>query len=433
MLRSLAALLLAVPSVGAQSLIPVPAHLVKGEGHFVLTVDTRILADGAAVPVAERLRDSLRPATGLPLPIVSRGEKGNIRMVLDARATSLGDEGYRIEIRPEGAEIRARRPAGLFYGTQTLRQLLPPDIYRQAQVSGATWAFPALTIEDTPRFPWRGSHLDVCRHFMPKSFIKKHLDLMALHKLNVFHWHLTDDQGWRIEIKKFPKLTEAGAWRRETVIPEFMRVDRGSQMRYDATPHGGFYTQEDIREIVRYAADRFITVVPEIEMPGHSTAALVAYPELGNVPDRKLEVVREWGIFESVFSVEDKTFAFLKEVLDEVMGLFPSTFIHIGGDECPKAEWARSGSALQRMKQLGLVGPEVTLADLQNYRNEKGKPADHPALHKLQSWFVQQIDAYLTTKGRRLIGWDEILEGGSIVAEQGATIGRLTPGAVIMS
>lgn len=414
-------LLLLALRLGAQSILPAPARFEPREGAFVLGPATRIVASGEALPLAETLRQTLRPATNLPLPILPKGDRDAIHLSLDPRAASLGPEGYALEVRPARVELRALRPAGLFYGLQTLRQLLPSAVFRQAPVPGAAWRLPACAVEDAPRFPWRGSHLDVGRHFMPKAFIKKHLDLMALHKLNVFHWHLTEDQGWRLEIKKYPRLTEVGAWRKETVIPETMRVDRPGQMRYDATPHGGFYTQEDAREIVAYAAARFITVVPEIELPGHSAAALAAYPELGNVPGRPVEVAKAWGIFKSVYGVEDRTQAFLKDVLDEVLALFPSPFIHVGGDECPKTEWAHSEAALARMKQIGLVPATATLAELQSFKGADGKPAEHPALHGLQSWFIRQMDAHLTAKGRRLIGWDEILEGG------------LAPGAAVMS
>ncbi len=407
--------------LAAQSVLPAPSRLTPLEGAFVLGPGTRLVAVGEALPLAETLRQSMRPATGLPLPIHSKGDRNALHLRLDPGAQGLGPEGYALEIRPSRVELRALRPAGLFHGIQTLRQLLPPAVFREAPVQGVAWSLPACAIEDAPRFSWRGSHLDVGRHFMPKAFIKKHLDLMALHKLNVFHWHLTEDQGWRLEIKKYPKLTQVGAWRKETVIPEFIRVDRPSQMRFDGTPHGGFYTQEDVKEIVAYAAERFITVVPEIELPGHSSAAVAAYPELGNFPDRKVEVAASWGVFESVFNVEDRTQAFLRDVLDEVMALFPGPFIHVGGDECPKAEWARSEPALARMKQLGLVPATTALKDLQEYKDAQGKLAEHPALHGLQSWFIRQMDAYLASKGRRLIGWDEILEGG------------LAPGAAVMS
>ncbi|GLH71503.1 beta-N-acetylhexosaminidase [Geothrix limicola] len=427
----------------AQDLIPQPAHYQAGAGRFALGPGTRLVASGAARPIAERLQADLRPATGLPLPVQDKGGRDAIQLALDPDAASLGPEGYRLRATGDRVEIRAFRPAGLFYGVQTLRQLLSSEGFRQAKVEGATWTVPACDIEDQPRFSWRGSHLDVGRHFMPKDFIKKHLDLMALHKLNVFHWHLTEDQGWRLEIKKYPKLTEVGAWRKETVLPMYMKADRASQRLFDGMPHGGFYTQADVKEIVAYAADRFITVVPEIEMPGHSTAAIAAYPELGNFPDRKVEVGTYWGVFPSVYGVEDANIQFLKDVLDEVMALFPSTYIHIGGDECPKSEWARSERALARMKKEGLVPAATTLEDLQIYRNGKGERAEHPALHKLQAWFIRQFDDYLSAKERRLMGWSEILEGGFISASpkgererpagQGAIDGGLAPKAAVMS
>jgi hexosaminidase len=238
---------------------------------------------------------------------------------------------------PDGATVAASQPAGLFHGLQTLRQLLPSQVFRAAKVAGAAWTLPAVMIEDAPRFPWRGSHLDVGRHFLPMGFLKRHLDLMALHKLNVFHWHLTEDQGWRLELRRHPRLAQVGGWRRETVLAEFARVDRPEQMRFDHTPHGGFYTQDDVREIVQYAAERFITVVPEIELPGHSTAALAAYPELGNGPDLgepPPEVATSWGVFTTVFNVEDATLAFLEDVygFDPVpAGLSPAEAGHILG------------------------------------------------------------------------------------------------------
>jgi hexosaminidase len=230
---------------------------------------------------------------------------------------------------------------------------------------------------------------------MPKDSILKHLDLLALHKLNVFHWHLTEDQGWRIEIKRYPKLTEVGAWRKDSMVAP--RTTDPSQRKFAGVPHGGFYTQEDVREVVRYAAERFITVVPEIEMPGHALAAIAAYPELGNTGAQH-EVRTYWGIDERVFGVGENVFTFIQNVLEEVLALFPSEFIHIGGDEVPKREWKESGAAQARIKELGL-------------KDEEG----------LQSWFVARIDKWLSERGRRLIGWDEILEGG------------LAPGATVMS
>jgi hexosaminidase len=401
-----------IASSHAQDLVPRPAHMERGSGEYVLTPSTRIVAAGTALPEAQTLRDYLRPATGFDLPVAARDDGNAIRLRLDP-AAATGKEGYRLVSDARGVTISAAQPAGLFYGVQTLRQLLPPDIYRRAHVE-RTWALPAVSIEDAPRFAWRGSHLDVARHFMPKAFVLKHIELLAQHKMNVFHWHLTDDQGWRIEIKRYPLLTQVGAWRRDSMLAY-------SPPRYDGKPHGGFYTQDDIREVVAYAAARHVTIVPEIEMPGHALAAVAAYPELGNQPDRKLEVGTDWGVIPHVFNVEDGTIAFLQNVLDEVMDLFPGQYIHVGGDECPKTEWAQSPAALARMKQLGLVPATATLQDLQDYRDAQGKPAEHPALHGLQSWFIGRMDTYLAQHGRRLIGWDEILEGG------------LAPGAAVMS
>ncbi|HEY0867360.1 MAG TPA: beta-N-acetylhexosaminidase, partial [Fimbriimonas sp.] len=285
-------------------------------------------------------------------------------------------------------EARSGGPeGGLFYGTRTLLQLLPPEVFRQAKVNSA-WNVPCVEIEDAPRFVWRGSHLDVGRHFMPKEFVLKHIELISQHKLNVLHWHLTEDQGWRIEIKKYPKLTEVGAWRKDTMLTY-------DPPTYTGKPHGGFYSQDDVREIVAYAAERFVTVVPEIEMPGHAQAAIAAYPELGNT-GQPLEVATRWGVIENVFNVEESTIGFLKDVLDEVLELFPSKFIHIGGDECPKKQWKESPRAQQLMKERGLKDEE-----------------------ELQSWFIRQIDDYLDSRGRRLVGWDEILEGG---LAEGATV-----------
>jgi hexosaminidase len=272
---------------------------------------------------------------------------------------------------------------------------LPPAIFRRAVAGKVAWSVAGVEIEDAPRFSWRGSHLDVGRHFMPKMAVLKHIDLLALHKMNVFHWHLTEDQGWRIEIKRYPKLTEVGAWRKDSMVAP--RATDPAQRRFAGRPHGGFYTQDDVREVVRYAADRGITVVPEIEMPGHALAAIAAYPELGNTQAQH-EVQTYWGISEHVFGVGDNVLTFLENVLDEVLALFPSKFIHIGGDEVPKREWKESVAAQSRMKELGL-------------RDEE----------ELQSWFVTRIDGWLAKRGRRLIGWDEILEGG------------LAPGATVMS
>ena len=412
----MASLLSAVWSVKAQDIIPAPQKIQRRDGYYELIQSVSIRAARGTEALAEQLRDYLRPATGF---LLSVGSKGAIRLALDPSLKGLGEEGYTLVTSSTGIEIKAFKEAGIFYGIQTLRQLLPPEIFRSSRVEGVKWIVPFVAIEDSPRFSWRGSHVDECRHFMGKDAIKKHLDLLALHKINTFHWHLTDDQGWRIEIKKYPKLTEVGAWRDTTMIPPYR--SRVEQRRYDGIPHGGFHTQEDIKEIVNYAAARFINIVPEIEMPGHARAALAAYPHLGNFPDQNVTVAPLWGVFREVFGVGDETIQFFKDVLDEVLTLFPSVFIHVGGDECPKYEWARSESALARMKQVGLVPASTTQKDLLNYVDENGKSIEHPALHGLQSWFVKQFDSYLASKGRRLIGWDEILEGG------------LAPGATVMS
>ncbi|HEV8229565.1 MAG TPA: beta-N-acetylhexosaminidase [Candidatus Limnocylindria bacterium] len=379
----------------AVSLVPIPSKLAWRDGLFTLSATTSIEAPEPLRAVAELLRDRLRPATGLPLPIVAHATGTSVGLALDAASAALGDEGYRLSVAPSGVAIRAPGEAGLRHGVQTLLQLLPPAIFRRALTPDVRWEIPAVDIEDRPRFAWRGSHLDVARHFMPKDFVLKHLDLLALHKLNVFHWHLTDDQGWRIAIEAHPKLTEVGAWRKDSMVAP--RETDPARRRFSGRPHGGFYTKDDVREVVRYAADRGITVVPEIEMPGHALAAIAAYPELGNTGAR-FDVQTHWGICEHVMGVGENVFAFVESVLDEVLALFPSTYVHVGGDEVPKREWKESRAAQARMKELGLSDEE-----------------------QLQSWFVTRIDAWLAARGRRLVGWDEILEGG------------LAPGATVMS
>jgi hexosaminidase len=376
------------------TVVPAPARIERGEGVFVLGPSTRLRAGVELRRTAELLQEELRRATGWAFPIEAapkaRSVGPEIRLRLDRSLQSLGAEGYRLSVTPRAVEIAAASAPGVFYGVQTLRQLLPPEVFRRAPATGVRWEVPALLVEDSPRFGWRGSHLDVSRHFMPKEAVLKHLDLMALHKLNVFHWHLTDDQGWRIEIRKYPRLTEVGAFRSE------------SQLGRDATlgdgiPHGGYYTQDDVREVVRYAAERFITVVPEIEMPGHAQAILAAYPELGN-GKAPTAVWTRWGISERILNVEEKTVDFLRDVLAEVVDLFPSPFIHVGGDEVPPAEWETSEAARARMRETGARSAE-----------------------ELHAWLNGRIEAFLASRGRRLVGWDEILEGG------------LVPGAVVMS
>ncbi|HEY0712565.1 MAG TPA: beta-N-acetylhexosaminidase [Polyangia bacterium] len=380
------------------NVIPVPSKVTKKTGTFVLDAKTRIQAPATLRSVAQLFADDLRPSTGLPLPLGSGGKA--IVLALDAKlADALGDEGYRLKVSPTKVEVRAAKPAGVFYGLQTFKQLLPTEVYRKAPVGEPVFRAPAVEIEDKPRFSWRGSHLDVGRHFQPKAAIFRHLDLMALHKLNVFQWHLTEDQGWRLEIKKYPKLTEVGAWRKDSALGPPPAKDKNGKRtwKFRGKGHGGFYTQDDAREVVRYAAERFITVVPEIEMPGHAKAALAAYPQYGNF-GKPVEVETTWGIFAEIFSPTDETIKFLQDILEEVLVIFPSKFIHIGGDEAIKNEWKASPVAQARMKQLGLKTEE-----------------------ELQSWFIKQMGAWLDSKGRRLVGWDEILEGG------------LAPGATVMA
>ena len=393
----LAALAILLASDSIPAIVPRPAHVTPQPGAFTLRAGTVIVTDRALRKVGELLADYLFPATGLRLAVATAAPAGTpaISIRLDSTLARLGDEGYRLDVSRSRVAIRAYRAAGAFYGIETLRQLLPPAIFRQAEVAGVAWSIPGIAIEDLPRFAWRGVHLDVARHFMPKEFVKKLIDLAALHKLNRFHWHLTDDQGWRLEIKQYPRLTQVGAWRPQTIIG---RPDRDStKWRFDGQPHGGFYTQDDVREIVAYARARFVTIVPEIEMPGHSQAAIAAYPELGNRGDT-LPVWMGWGVDENILNPGDATVRFYQNVLTEVMALFPGRWIHIGGDEAPKTQWKASPLAQARIRELGLKDED-----------------------ELQSWFTHRMDEFLTAHGRTLVGWDEILQGG------------LAPNAVVMS
>jgi hexosaminidase len=394
MIRLLLLFTIAVAASGVQgsapphALVPYPASVKSGAGHFTLRSSTVIVADAALAAQARQLASMLAPATGFDLPVRAGAAPAapHIALRLDrALQARLGAEGYTLAVTPRAVTIRAAAPAGAFYGMQSLRQLLPADIFREGRVARA-WTIPGVSIEDRPRFAWRGMHLDVARHFQPKEFVKKYIDLLALHKMNRFHWHLTDDQGWRVEIRKYPKLTEIGAWRKHTLIGPHRTTPLPEH--FDNKRHGGFYTQDDIREIVAYAADRFITVVPEIEMPGHAQAVIAAYPELGSTAE-PVEVRTTWAVSQHILNVEPATIAFMQDVLTEVIDLFPGTWIHIGGDEADKTQWKANARIQARMKELDV-------------KDE----------HELQSWFIRQMDAFLTARKRRLIGWDEILEGG---------------------
>ncbi len=376
-------------------IVPKPLQLTLLEGTFELGPATHILVSESTRAVGEYLQGILQTATGYPLPVMKNpdgnGAPNTILLTTAKADASLGAEGYELSVTAGGVVLRAPRPSGLFYGVQSLRQLLPPEIESRTKVHGVAWVAPAVTIRDRPRFAWRGLMLDTGRHMFTPAFIRRTIDLMALHKMNVFHWHLTEDQGWRIEIKKFPRLTETGAWR--TASPRF-----GQMEEPDGIPYGGFYTQSQIREIVAYAASRFITVVPEIEMPGHAMAALAGYPQLG-CTGGPYAVRTSWGIAEDVFCAgNENSFKFLEDVLGEVLTIFPGEFIHIGGDECPKARWKACPKCQAAIQEHGL-------------KDEEG----------LQSYFVQRMERFLNAQGRRMIGWDEILEGG------------LAPNATVMS
>ena len=381
------------------AIIPRPLRLEYGEGSFELLPATGITFDGeGAEDIAELLAEYLRPATGHPfrvLPNRARQPDG-IHLSTDgevqADAAGFQREDYQIVVDSDGVWLRSPSPSGLARAIQTFRQLLPERIFSAVKESGP-WEIPHVAIEDAPRFRWRGLHLDVARQFFCVNDVCLFIDALALHRFNVFHLHLTDDQGWRIEIKKYPKLTDVGSVRKQTLLGH--DIDR--PRKYDGVPHGGFYRQEELREIIAFAERRKVTVVPEIDMPGHSQAAIAAYPELG-CTDAALEVRCHWGISQHTYNVEESTLDFCRDVLDEVMAIFPSRFIHVGGDEAPKWEWSES----ERTQ---------TLMAERNIKNE----------HALQSWFIHQMVKHVEDRGRRLVGWDEILEGG------------LPPGSTVMS
>ena len=369
-----------VLSIHAQdvSIIPQPSHMQLNEGGFVLGQECTLkfeAHDKELSRMAQYFNEYLQTYYGFHINLNNGSSPIQLQIV---KNETLGNEGYRLDVSNNRITISANNYAGVFYGIQTLKQLLP--LGQDAK----KLKIPAITVEDQPRFAWRGLHLDVGRHFFPVSFLKKYIDYMAEYKLNTFHWHLTEDQGWRIEIKKYPKLTEISHWRDETAIYDGREVTG-----YDGIGYGGFYTQEQVKEIVSYANERYITVIPEIEMPGHSVAALAAYPELGCRGD-SYQVAQKWGIFEDVYCAgKETTFDFLEDVLDEVCTLFPSQYIHIGGDECPKKRWEQCPHCQERIKKEGLEDE-----------------------HQLQSYFIKRMSNYLATKGRSLIGWHEIMEGG---------------------
>jgi hexosaminidase len=375
---SLAALSLALAAGSALAaspapIIPVPAELTPGRGALVVRSGAVIsvpAGDPAALSAARLLAGQVKQTRDLDL-VAQEGGAGAIVLVRDPSVAAA--EGYVLTVTPKGARIAAKDDAGLLYGAMTLAQLLSPDA-----AFGRPVKVPALTVHDQPRFAWRGIMVDVARHFQPADSLKPLIDAMAAHKMNVLHLHLTDDQGWRLEIKRYPKLTQIGAWRTPPTAGEAPSTE----------PYGGFYTQDQIRDLVAYARERSVTIVPEIDLPGHAQAAVAAYPEIGVFGDRP-PVAVDWGVNPYLFNVDQPSLTFIEGVLDEVMDLFPSTYIHVGGDEAIKDQWQSSPAVQARMRELGL-------------KNE----------HEMQSWFIEHLGQYMAAHGRRLIGWDEILEGG---------------------
>ena len=378
-------------NAGELALIPQPQKVQRLDGVFQITGDTRIYTDFGSRKTAEVLAKRLRQSIGCPLPQslkwLSSTQAVNAIFVTTRDADpNLGPEGYELAVSTNSVVIRAPTQAGLFYGVQTLLQLLPPAIFSSNVVSGTDWTVPAVQITDSPRFKWRGYMLDVSRHFYTKAEVETMLDTMALYKLNTFHWHLVDDQGWRIEIKKYPRLTSVGAWRDGVGfgLPTNSTTAYGPDGRY-----GGFYTQDDIREVVAYATALHITIVPEIEMPGHSLAALTAYPQYGT-GDGPFTIPTRGGVNPGIYSpAKDGTFEFIDNVLSEVFQLFPSQYVHIGGDEVPGGPWEKDPASQALMKHEGL------------------KSSD-----ELESWFIRHVEKFVNANGKTLIGWSEITRGG---------------------
>ncbi|MCS5659773.1 MAG: beta-N-acetylhexosaminidase [Dehalococcoidia bacterium] len=369
-------------------LIPLPQKVEVLHGYYQFSDETTYSINSSAPEidyVVAYFLDHFNQRYGINV----RKTENNAAVRLIISDEFENPEGYHLETSPSGVSIAASDPSGLFYGVITLIQLLD-----EGEKKGLSSSVSSVNIVDSPRYIWRGMHLDVGRHFFPVQFIKRYIDLIAMHKMNKFHWHLTEDQGWRIEIKKYPKLTEIGGWRPETLVGHYTDDPR----KFDGVRYGGFYTQQEIKEVVEYAKRRFITVVPEIEMPGHSVAALAAYPEL-SCTGGPFAVEKMWGVHEDVYCAgKEETFEFLIDVLTEVVELFPSTYVHIGGDECPKVRWEEHDLDQKRIEEEGL-------------KDE----------HELQSYFIKRIERFLLSKNKRLIGWDEILEGG------------LAPEATVMS
>ena len=381
---------------GNLDVIPQPQEIVlaRDTTPFIIDRSTTIVYPATNEKMhrtADFLATFIKEMTGTEVR-VSDKEKSSNAIILAVDSTMGHPEGYKLQITPEKVLLTGGSESGVFYGIQTIHKALP--ILKDGKVAAA---LPAGTVTDFPRFRYRGFMIDVGRHFFPVSYLKQMIDLMALHNINYFHWHLTEDQGWRIEIKKYPKLTEIGSKRDSTIID-------WETKKFDGKPHSGFYTQDEAREIVRYAADRFITVVPEIDLPGHTTAALASYPELG-CTGGPYKVLCSFGVFPDVLCAgNDQTLQFTKDVLDEIMDIFPSEYIHIGGDECPKSRWEKCPKCQAKIKELGI----------------KALPK-HSKENQLQTYFMSELEKEINAHGRRMLGWDEVLEGG------------LTPNSTIMS
>lgn len=372
------------------ALIPLPQKMETSKGVFIIDEHTTIQAGEDVNKEAQFLADYIKEVAGIAPQIKSA--EGDVKRSISLKILKEfeKDEAYNLIVTHEKVLVEGASAKGVFYGVQTLKQLLALQAEQEGETSEK--GIPSVSISDAPAFDYRGMHLDVARHMFPVDFIKKYIDLIAMHKMNTFHWHLTEDQGWRIEIKQYPKLTEIGSVRKETMIEKNFDPYKG-----DGKEYAGYYTQEEVKDIVAYAAERHVTIIPEIELPGHSRAVLAAYPELGNGTG-PYEVATKWGVFKEILAPKEETFEFLENVLTEVMELFPSEYIHIGGDEAPKTEWEQSAQAQEVIKREGL-------------KDE----------HELQSYFIQRIEKFLNKNGRQIIGWDEILEGG------------LAPNATVMS
>ena len=391
-------------------IIPKPVKMEMASGKFLVDGNTSISGSAELTNEGTFLANIFGAAIGSSLEY-SGSTNGDIQLVIDNAIAN--EEGYELDVTYDKIIIKGKNSKGVFYGIQTLRQLLPASS-EKGDGSIAELTIPAVSIQDSPRYVYRGMHLDVARHYFPVEFIKQYIDLIAMHKMNTFHWHLTEDQGWRIEIKKYPKLTEIGANRYGTIVGHHPGTAN------DETPHGGFYTQEEVKDNVAYVATKHVTVIPEIELPGHSGAAIAAYPELSCFPKESTKIYNDmgskkgkeiiaggtnkivqetWGVMDDVYCAgKEETFQFLEDVLAEVIPLFPAVYVHIGGDECPKGNWERCAKCQKRIKDEGLHDE-----------------------HELQSYFIQRMEKYINSKGKKLIGWDEILEGG------------LAPNATVMS